>query len=72
MSELGPYFGHIFGDVIKGPALVLGMLLNPFLSLAFELVFWAWVPIILNPINIESNICFLQHRDFKNKNYYNI
>ena len=29
------------GDVIKGPVLVLGLLLNPFLSLAFGLMFWA-------------------------------
>ena len=43
--------GLYLGDVIKGPALVLDLLLNPFLSLAFGLVFWAYTPIILNPIS---------------------
>ena len=51
MGELGPcfglIFGPIFGDVIKSPALILGLLLNPFLSLVFELVFWACAPFFL-------------------------
>ena len=43
--------GLCLGDAIKGPSLVLGLLLNPFLSLKFGLVFWACAPIILNPIS---------------------
>ena len=43
--------GLYLGDVIKGPTLVLGLVLNPFLSLVFGLVFWACAPIILNPIS---------------------
>ena len=42
--------GLYLGDVIKGLTPVLGLLLNPFLSLAFGLMFWACAPIILNPI----------------------
>ena len=57
MTVLGPCFGPIFGDVSKGPTLVLGLLLNPFLSLAFGLVFWACTPIILNLItNIPTDL----------------
>ena len=42
--------GLWLGDIIKGRALVLGLLLNPLLSLTFGLVFWVCAPIILNPI----------------------
>ena len=40
-------------DIIKGRALVLGILFNLLLSLSFGLVFWAYTPIILNPINYK-------------------
>ena len=43
--------GLSLGDIIKGRALVLGLLLNLLLSLASGLAFWACAPIILNPIN---------------------
>ena len=33
MSELGSFFGPIFGDVIKGLLLVLGPFVNPVLGL---------------------------------------
>ena len=55
--------GLYLRDVIKGPALVLGLLLNPFLSLAFGLVFCAYAPIILNPINFYLLLflyCYLE------------
>ena len=40
-------------DIIKGRALVLGLLFNLLLSLSFGLVFWACAPIILNPISSD-------------------
>ena len=43
-------------DIIKGRALVLGLLFNLLLSLSFGLVFWACAPIILNPIKSNEGL----------------
>ena len=43
--------GMFFSDIIKGRALVLGLLLNLLLSLTFGFMFWACAPIILNSIS---------------------
>ena len=49
---------------------MLGLLLNPFLSRSLGLVFWAWAPIILNPIkdqNVVFGSSFLSNPVFERK-----
>ena len=43
--------GMFFGDIIKGRALVLGLLINLLLSLTFGFMFCACAPNILNSIS---------------------
>ena len=49
--DRAPVLGPCQWGIITGRVVLLGLPLNPILSLIFGLVFWACTPIVLDPIS---------------------